>query len=276
MLAFRLSPRPCGASGTRRQDAERTAQEAVSRAGRMAAEAERISAEAALGAERLAAARERVRELEVRAGLAGAAEQRERDARAGAEAAAAAAAARADAAERQAATWRSKSRLRAAVCTKQEALLGEREQAVARLAARAEAAEAKVETLARAATVERERAEEAGVHLAEARHQLEEDARAITWLNRRLDAFEAPLAHRRGAFAAPSPHRPSFGGATVFSASAATPGDGRRGAPAPAGGGGGARGGLAARLEAPAGASQAEIGRVGRCESVASPRPSRR
>ena len=255
MARLRQQSVDAGEAGVRerdgRQDAERTAQEAVSRAGRMAAEAERISAEAALGAERLAAARERVRELEVRAGLAGAAEQRERDARAGAEAAAAAAAARADAAERQAATWRSKSRLRAAVCTKQEALLGEREQAVARLAARAEAAEAKVETLARAATVERERAEEAGVHLAEARQQLEEDARAITWLNRRLDAFEAPLAHRRGAFAAPSPHRPSFGGATVFSASAATPGDGRRGAPAPAGGAAGQEGGSLLALKRP-------------------------
>ena len=225
-----------------RQDAERTMQEAVRRAGCAAAEAEKVGAEAALCAERLTGAQERARELEERAGLAAAAEQRERDARAGAEAAAAAAASRADAAEMQAATWRSKSRLRAAVCTKQEALLGEREQAVVRLTARAEAAETKVQTLARAAAVERERAEDAGVHLAEARQQLEEDARAITWLNRRLDAFEAPLAQRRGASAAPSPHRPSFGGATIFRALAATPpdapttGGGGRGAQAPAGG----------------------------------------
>ena len=240
-----------------RQDAERTAQEAVGRAGRATAETEKIGAGAALCAERLTAAQERGRELEERAGLAAAAEQRERDARAGAEAAAAAAASRADAAEMQAATWRSKSRLRAAVCAKQEALLGERDQALVRLAARAEAAEAKVQTLARAAAVERGRAEEAGVHLAEARQQLEEDARAITWLNRRLDAFEAPLAQRRGAFAALSPHRPSFGGATVSGALTATPpdalttgggaqGPGARRRPA------GARGGLAARPEAPA------------------------
>ena len=181
-----------------RRKAERAGGDAERRATRVAAEVDRLGSEAACRAERLNAALERARDLEERVSAAGAAEQRERDARAVAEAAASTTTARADAAEMRAATWRSKSRLRAAVCARQEALLGERDQAVARLAARAEAAEAKAEALAGTVAVERRRAEEAGTQLDEARQQLEEDARAITWLNRRLDAFEAPLASRRG------------------------------------------------------------------------------
>ena len=215
-----------------RREAERTAGDAEKRATRLAAKVDLLVSEAACRTDRLDAALERARDLEERVSAAGAAEQRERDARAVAEATASTTAARADAAEMRAATWRSKSRLRAAVCARQEALLGERDQAVARLAARAEAAEAKAEALAGTAEAGRRRAEEAGTQLDEARQQLEEDARAITWLNRRLDAFEAPLASRRSVTYGSAPRHPAP--RPPFTSALPLPGDERKNACAPA------------------------------------------